>query len=52
VVWREKKREDQLRQMGYQIVRIIWEYLGRPMYIKHLFLHAFERARRSGLILH
>lgn len=52
VLWREKRREDQLRQMGYEIVRIIWAYLERPLYIKHLFLQAFDRARRSGRVLH
>jgi very-short-patch-repair endonuclease len=30
VLWREKKREDQLRRLGYVVVRITWADLERP----------------------
>ncbi len=30
VLWREKKREDQLRRLGYIVVRITWADLERP----------------------
>ena len=30
IVWREKKREDRLRRLGYVVVRIIWADLEKP----------------------
>ena len=30
VLWREKKREDALRALGYTVVRITWSDLERP----------------------
>lgn len=30
VLWAEKKREDQLRRLGYTVVRIIWADLEKP----------------------
>jgi very-short-patch-repair endonuclease len=30
VLWREKKREDELRRLGYVVVRITWADLERP----------------------
>jgi very-short-patch-repair endonuclease len=30
VLWREKKREDALRALGYIVVRITWADLERP----------------------
>jgi len=30
VVWREKRREDRLRRLGWTIVRVVWADLERP----------------------
>lgn len=30
VVWREKLREDRIRQLGYRVVRVVWSDLMRP----------------------
>ncbi len=48
VVWREKQREDRLRSLGFEVVRIIWADLARPGEIRARFLAAFARAARRG----
>lgn len=46
VVWREKQREDALRELGYEVVRLIWADLYRPWVIEQRFRRAFARAAR------
>lgn len=48
VVWREKKREDQLRAMGYEVARVIWADFDRPAGVRARFWAAFARAARGG----
>lgn len=43
-VWREKLREDALRELGWQIVRWIWADLHRPEVIRDRLERAFARA--------
>jgi Transcriptional regulator, AbiEi antitoxin len=50
VVWAEKRREDRLRELGYEVVRVIWSELfgaSRVLLIRRLKAAA-ERARRRG----
>lgn len=47
VLWREKRREDALRALGYQVVRFTWADLERaPIELRRRFLAAFARATR------
>lgn len=49
VLWREKQREDALRALGFEVVRLIWADLDVPHLIKKKVLDAFARAaQRSG----
>lgn len=41
----EKRREDRLRDPGYQVVRVTWAELDRPMLLRHRLLAAFARAK-------
>ncbi|NDL60126.1 type IV toxin-antitoxin system AbiEi family antitoxin domain-containing protein [Phytoactinopolyspora mesophila] len=50
VVWREKQREDQLRQMGYELARLVWRDLGRDVSVRDRFQAAFGRARRRRAV--
>jgi hypothetical protein len=43
-VWREKVREDLLRDLGWQVVRWIWSDLDRPAVIADRLRRAFLRA--------
>lgn len=43
----EKVREDRLRSLGYEVVRLTWEDLRRPDRVKRLVVDAFARAARS-----
>ncbi len=43
----EKVREDRLRAMGYEVVRLTWDDLRHPDRVRHLISAAFERAARS-----
>lgn len=46
VLWREKLREDALRSLGYEVVRITWADLERsPRWFRQMFLQAFARAQ-------
>jgi hypothetical protein len=49
VVYAEKRREDALRDRGWQVVRWTWEDLARPEVIRDRLLRAFDRAERSGV---
>ena len=40
----EKRREDMLRSLAYQIVRLTWRDLHDPASVKHLVREAFARA--------
>ncbi|UJH69423.1 hypothetical protein [Ornithinimicrobium sp. INDO-MA30-4] len=44
----EKNREDELRRLGYEMVRIIWTDLDRPDFVRAKLLEAFDRARRNS----
>ncbi|MFW6090958.1 MAG: type IV toxin-antitoxin system AbiEi family antitoxin domain-containing protein [Actinomycetota bacterium] len=48
VVWREKKREDRLRELGYEVVRVITPDLDRPAQVAARFRQAFQRAEELG----
>jgi very-short-patch-repair endonuclease len=39
----EKRREDALRSLGYQVVRLTWRDLHDPASVKHLVREAFSR---------
>jgi len=45
-VWREKVREDLLRDLGWQVVRWVWSDLAHPDVIAQRLRRAFLRARR------
>ena len=40
----EKRREDQLRSLGYQVVRLIWRDLHDPSLVMRLVTDAFSRS--------
>lgn len=40
----EKRREDRLRDLGYQVVRVTWAELDRPVLLRQRILAAFARA--------
>ena len=50
VVVREKRREDALRSLGWQVVRWTWDDLWRFGPIHRQLLTAFERGRRTTVI--
>ncbi|TSE01003.1 hypothetical protein FOS14_04370 [Skermania sp. ID1734] len=43
VVFREKLREDRLREQGWEVVRWTWQDLARPLALRDRILHAFAR---------
>jgi len=48
-LWREKLREDRLRELGYEVVRWTWdEIVNRPEVVVARILRAAERARRHA----
>jgi hypothetical protein len=51
VVWREKQREDRLRDLGSEICRLIWANLSHPSAVAERFRAAFARARRRRTVL-
>lgn len=44
VVWREKRREDELRRLGIEVERVIWVDFDRPKAVEYRFRQAFARA--------
>lgn len=40
----EKRREDALRALGYQVMRLTWRDLHKPASVKSLVMEAFSRA--------
>lgn len=49
VVWEEKRREDRLRELGYEVVRVIWSDLDDPVALARRIAAAVARARRRRL---
>lgn len=49
VLYAEKRREDALRDRGWQVVRWTWDDLSRPEAIRDRLLRAFDRAARCGV---
>lgn len=47
-VFQEKRREDRLRELGFQVVRIVWSDLFRPAELRTRVLQAFARAARCN----
>lgn len=45
VLWREKQREDRLRELGYEIVRLTWAELSDPIAVGAKIRRAFARAQ-------
>ncbi len=51
-LWREKQREDALRDAGYEVVRLVWGDLTQPHLVREKVTRAFARAAgRSSLEL-
>jgi very-short-patch-repair endonuclease len=46
VVWMEKRREDRIRALGFEVVRIIWSDLNHPDRVVTKIRAALARARR------
>ena len=46
VLWAEKQREDRLRELGYEVVRVTWADLDDPVALARRIRAAIERARR------
>lgn len=46
VLWREKRREDRLREAGYEVVRIVWADLHKPEQLAARVRSAFARSAR------
>ncbi len=46
VVWAEKLREDRLRDLGWQVVRWVWDDLARPRALVERLERAFLRGSR------
>jgi Transcriptional regulator, AbiEi antitoxin len=46
VLWLEKRREDRLRELGYEVVRVIWSELDDPKAVAQRIAAAVHRARR------
>lgn len=44
----EKQREDRLRALGYEVVRLVWSDLNDPQAVRRLVEQAIQRARRVG----
>lgn len=47
-LWREKQREDALRRLGYEVVRIVWSDLYYPERIRSRVREAMARAAVSA----
>jgi hypothetical protein len=45
-LWQEKRREDRLRALGYEVVRITWADLHDPVKLAAKIRQAFDRAER------
>jgi hypothetical protein len=48
-LWREKRREDALRELGYEVVRVTWaQLMGPAESVRRRILDAFARAARRA----
>ena len=47
-VWREKKREDRLLDLGWEVVRVTWAALSRPHVIGERIRRAITRSTRAA----
>jgi very-short-patch-repair endonuclease len=50
VLWHEKRREDRLREMGYEVVRVTWSELDDPRALAQRIAAAVRRARARRLV--
>lgn len=48
VLWEEKAREDRLRDLGWQVVRWVWQDLKEPERLRRRLLRAFARGDRMA----
>jgi very-short-patch-repair endonuclease len=46
VLWQEKLREDTLRELGYEVVRVVWSDLDSPRELAARIRRAVARSRR------
>lgn len=46
-LWAEKRREDDLRALGYIVVRVIWAQLDRPQLVVERVMEALRQADRD-----
>jgi very-short-patch-repair endonuclease len=46
VLWHEKRREDRLRELGYEVVRVVWSDLDSPQELATRIRRAVARSRR------
>lgn len=44
----EKRREDALRALGYEVVRLTWDELANPRLVRHKILAAIARAEAAN----
>jgi hypothetical protein len=51
VVWREKRREDALRDQGFEVARSIWDDLRHPQLVVARYRRCFERAAKRRAVL-
>jgi hypothetical protein len=51
VVWREKRREDAIRDVGYEVARSIWADLRQPAVIINRYQRCFDRAAKRRAVL-
>jgi hypothetical protein len=51
VVWREKRREDTLRELGFEVARSIWADLRQPSVIIDRYVRCFKRAAKRRAVL-
>lgn len=49
--FQEKRREDRLRELGFEVVRVTWADLEYPHYTATRIRRAFERARARRLVV-
>ncbi|MQA77781.1 MAG: hypothetical protein GEV10_04765 [Streptosporangiales bacterium] len=52
VLFREKRREDRLRELGYEVVRIVWSDLAHPERVVAKVRAAFARAAARPSAMH
>jgi len=48
VLWREKQREDRIREQGYLVVRVTWAELDNPQALARRIGQAIRRVRASA----